>query len=445
MKNAPIRILLLEDVAVDAEVLAFELDKLDVPFQCSRVETEDAFVRALDEFRPDIVLSDYYLPRFDALSAIKLLKKHAPDIPLIVVTGSINEETAVECMKAGACDYLLKGRLMRLTSAIKSALEKKQISKSKRRADQALKRLEKAIETIQLGVTITDLEGNILYTNPAEAEMHGYSVADLIGKDVRILAPPESRNPVSAEAIRDMVSWRRESLNVRKDGVSFPVQLISEVVIDDDGELIGIITTCEDITERKRAEEHLVHKALYDSLTDLPNRYLFRDRLAHCMRKARRPGVYEFAVLYMDVDEFKPVNDQFGHFVGDQLLANLARRLEECVRPGDTVARIGGDEFAILMDNVPGVQEAEGVATRILENLKRPFLIEGHQIVTGMSIGIALSDEHHATAEELLRDADQALYHAKEHGKSRYEFFDETLHKHGTGLAQDNHSGVIDG
>ncbi|MFN3484991.1 MAG: diguanylate cyclase domain-containing protein, partial [Planctomycetota bacterium] len=191
-----------------------------------------------------------------------------------------------------------------------------------------------------------------------------------------------------------------------------------------------------DTTERKLAEEQLLHDALHDALTGLPNRSLFLDRLSHRLRQSRRGPERPFAVLFLDLDRFKLVNDSLGHAAGDELLVRTARRLEGAVRPGDTVARLGGDEFAVLLEEAPDPHDAVHVAERIQASLQAPLSIGGQQIVTTVSIGIALSVTGYERAEDILRDADTAMYRAKSQGRARHEVFDSAMHARAVALLE---------
>jgi diguanylate cyclase (GGDEF)-like protein len=184
-----------------------------------------------------------------------------------------------------------------------------------------------------------------------------------------------------------------------------------------------------EITERKRAEEQLQHDALHDVLTDLPNRTLWLDRLKHALERAKRHEGYLFAVLFLDLDRFKVVNDSLGHLIGDQTLIAFVHRLELCLRPGDTLARLGGDEFAILLDDIEDASKAIYTAKQIQKQLRSPFNLSGHEVFTSVSIGITLSTSGYAQPENLLRDAETAMYRVKGRGKACYEIFNRDMHQ----------------
>lgn len=197
---------------------------------------------------------------------------------------------------------------------------------------------------------------------------------------------------------------------------------------DATGRALRMAGSMTDISARKAAEERLMHDAFHDALTGLPNRALFMNLLERSMARLQRREGYQFAVLFLDIDRFKVVNDSLGHMVGDQLLVAAARRLQSCLRPGDTVARLGGDEFTVLLDDIDGLDDADRVAQRIQSELGASFTLHDHEIYTTASIGIALSGSHYRGPEEILRDADTAMYRAKSQGRARHEVFDTDMH-----------------
>ena len=199
---------------------------------------------------------------------------------------------------------------------------------------------------------------------------------------------------------------------------------------DRQGNIVGTFGISRDITERKRAGEQLQHQAFYDPLTDLPNRALFLDRLQHLFHRAWRSlGNPRFAVLYLDLDRFKAINDSLGHPIGDEVLSATARRLERCIRPGDTLARLGGDEFTILLDDVRSEADATGVAERIHQELAAPLEVQGSELFISVSVGIALSSAGYECPEDMLRDADTAMYRAKMGGRARHQVFTGEMHQ----------------
>jgi diguanylate cyclase (GGDEF)-like protein len=198
---------------------------------------------------------------------------------------------------------------------------------------------------------------------------------------------------------------------------------------DTEGQATRITGSITDITDRKGQEERLTYEALYDPLTNLPNRAFLDDLLRRAMRRVKRQPEYTFAILFVDLDRFKQVNDTLGHATGDRVLAEVAKRLQTCVRPGDVVTRLAGDEFCVLLDDIGDGRDATRVARRILESLDEPLQVEGRTLFTGASIGIAVSEGDTLEPEHLMRNADTAMYRAKTGGRGRFEVFDRTMHE----------------
>lgn len=287
--------------------------------------------------------------------------------------------------------------------------------------------LASTIETMQLGVTITDVTGHIIYTNPAEARMHGYTVEELIGQSARMLAPEGRAKPLSTEQMAGLTSWSREGLNRRKDGTLFPVVLRSDVVKNARGEVLGIVTCCEDVTQRRAMEKQLLESAFYDALTGLPNRGLFLHRLEAAGERARRSGA-SFAVLMLGIDSARLIYESLGHEAEDELLASVARRLHAAVRADTLLARVGTGDFALLIEEVNGLLSAAHLAQRLLQTLADPFTLHDRGIFCRATVGIALGSAPFERPDEVLRDATVAMYRGRDGGGGSYEVFDPAMH-----------------
>lgn len=306
----------------------------------------------------------------------------------------------------------------------------------RKRADSALRESEYRIRTLldsmSEGLLQVDSDDLVLYVNNCICEMTGYSQKELIGSDwSRLLV---DNGPEFVKAINDRrlngISDRYELRLRKKSGEIIWVIIGGAPIIDANGAVVGSMGVFTDITERKRAEEQLLHDALHDGLTGLANRTLFMDHLRMAIERGKNRHSNPFAVLYLDLDRFKVINDSLGHTEGDKLLKYTARRLEKCTRSGDLVARLGGDEFVILLNELADTDEALLVTERIQDDLRNSFDLGGRQIFTTASIGVTLSTSGHTSADDLIRDADIAMYCAKAKGKAQYQIFDQAMHRH---------------
>jgi Amt family ammonium transporter len=268
----------------------------------------------------------------------------------------------------------------------------------------------------------------VLYTNAAFTRMFGYTAEEVSGADLRNFIVPETRLhelPMLEKVMTDYGRAALETVRVTKDGQLLDVSLnVAPLLVG--GERAGEVLTYRDIGDRKQVEARLQHDAMHDVLTGLPNRALFQDRLqlALVRRSRRRDGC---GVLYLDLDNFESINSSLGHAAGDLLLVQLADRLRAVLRPQDTAARLGGDEFAVLVENVSNAADLEAVARRVLAEMERPFDVLGYPFPARVSIGAATAGTGEVTVESLLREADLALYHAKQAGGRRYELFDRHM------------------
>lgn len=278
----------------------------------------------------------------------------------------------------------------------------------------------------------------LTFINDYVETMLGYTVEECLNMlDFRPCIYPEDVPAVEQDMQQLLLNGDSGIYQFRwlaKDGTSLWAEAHCKVTRDEEGNAIGLSGVTMDISERKSSEEKLLRNAFFDNLTGLPNRSLFMDRLQRVVEHSKRYNKYSAAVLFLDLDRFKMVNESLGHFKGDRLLVEVARRLQGCLRQSDTVARLGGDEFSILLDETNGMHSAVHVAERIHEVLAEPFVIDGNELTTSASIGIALSDVRYNDPEDLLRDADTAMYRAKALGKSCHEVFDIGMHDQAVGL-----------
>ncbi len=275
-------------------------------------------------------------------------------------------------------------------------------------------------------------DGTIKSANQISANFLGYTKEELIGQPALMTVFEGDRQLFQERFTKifteKLVTGEMELRKVRKDNSILWVRERSQLLFDEHGTPTELNVICRDITERKQAESQLLHNAFHDALTSLPNRALFTDRLERAISHAKRQENYLFAVLFLDLDRFKVINDSLGHTFGDQLLIAVANRIAACLRPIDTAARLGGDEFTILLEGIKDISDAIRVADRIQAELKLPLILGEQEIFTMASIGIAMSDKSYDKPEQLLRDADIAMYRAKTLGKARYEIFNTDMH-----------------
>ncbi len=284
--------------------------------------------------------------------------------------------------------------------------------------------LDAALANVDNAVLITDAHGSAQWVNRAFSKLSGYSSDDILGKTPKMFSSGRQDADFFQrfwQTISSGKTWHGEIVNARPDASTYTVNQTVTPLLNASGQVSHYVAILEDITQRKAAEERVQHSAQFDLLTDLPNRGLFLDRLAQALNQGQRNGV-SGALLFLDLDHFKDVNDQLGHAAGDELLIAVGVRLREQVRQSDTVARLGGDEFTVILPNLRDRQDAVRVANGIIAAIGKPFDIAGTQAKVGVSIGIALFPAHGDTVEQVLKAADDAMYEAKEAGRNRYAF-----------------------
>jgi diguanylate cyclase (GGDEF)-like protein/PAS domain S-box-containing protein len=308
---------------------------------------------------------------------------------------------------------------------------------------QSEKRFRSLIENARDIIVILDEKGFCRYVSPSQERILGYPTAELLGRSVFELVHPDELTMVG-QVFKGVLQMPRVGLGLAEyrvwhhDGFWCVLEAVATNLLSEPS-VRGIVVNCHDVTERKMAEDKLLHDALHDALTDLPNRALLTDRLGQAFARVKRHPTYQFAVLFLDLDRFKVINDSQGHRTGDRLLVAIARRLLTCLRPGDTAARLGGDEFVILLEEIQGVEDAIASAKQIQNAIERPMNLDGNKISITASIGIALSSCEYQWPGDILRDADIAMYRAKSLGKSRYEVFTSAMHTRAVALMNLEH------
>ncbi|HEX6098886.1 MAG TPA: EAL domain-containing protein [Thermoanaerobaculia bacterium] len=299
--------------------------------------------------------------------------------------------------------------------------ERKRAEDARVHAEELLRRQSAAMTASMDGIGILDERLDFTYANDSLAKLYGYpGPEEMLGRNLCELYEPHEQVRLITSIMPQVHQngrWRGEATGLRADNVNFPQEISLTAIADD-----GIVCVVRDVTERTYAEEQIKHLAYHDALTNLPNRLLFKDRLSVALSHAHREGS-SLAVLFLDLDRFKVINDSLGHNIGDQLLQAVAARIQACVRDSDTVARLGGDEFTILLPRLTRSQDVAPVAGKIIEAVRYPFHIEGREFFITTSIGISVYPEDGSDAETLIKNADTAMYQAKELGRDNYQLF----------------------
>lgn len=440
MHNGPVNVLLVEDDEDDYVITRDLLSEIeDEQFDLEWVSTYDAALEAIQHRQHDVIFIDY---RLGARTGLDLLREMVGNYfyvaPIILLTGQGDHEVDVEAMQAGAADYLIKDQLQPplLERSIRYAIEHtRMLNAERKQAQELLHQQAAAMKASMDGIALLNQSGEYIYLNDAYVRMHGYdSPEDLIGQSWEVLYDAGEivrfKQVIIPTLWRDG-QWQGEAVGRKRDSSTYPQEMSLTKI-----EAGGLVCVVRDVTERKRAEAQLVYDALHDALTGLPNRALLMDHLNQAIARSQRQEDYGFAVLFLDLDRFKVINDSLGHTVGDQLLIAFACRLKACLRVIDTFVRLGGDEFALLLEDVHDLSDATRVAERIQAELTAPFNLNGHEVFTTVSIGIALSKTGYDDAGTLLRNADIAMYRAKTDGRADYQVFNTAMHTDAVKLLQ---------
>ena len=426
-------VLVADDDAMQRLLTAKALEKAG--FTVSEAENGEEAVAAFDRLKPDIVMLDVMMPVMDGFSACAAIRKHPEGqrTPVLMVTGLDDVDSINRAYEAGATDFMTKpiswpvlGHRVRYMLRAGRSIEALRDSEE---------RYALAAMGANDGLWDWDLRSGQCHFSPRWKVMSGY-------EDDEIGSSPEEWlskvHPDDADRVRLDLNASVEGVSrhfeseyrlKHRDGTYRWMLSRGMAVRDGDNTAYRMAGSQTDITESKWIAEQLQRDAFYDPLTKLPNRALFMDRLGHAVTRGKRLKSYNFGVLFLDLDRFKLINDTLGHSVGDDLLVQTAERIGRFIRPGDTLARLGGDEFVILLEDIKEVGCTIFVAERIKKLLGEPFCLDGREVFTTASVGIAVSSGKYDRPEELLRDADIAMYRAKAEGRGSYVMFDPSMQK----------------
>jgi diguanylate cyclase (GGDEF)-like protein/PAS domain S-box-containing protein len=426
----PSKILLIENDPAAAEKIRAELPAAGRgSFELEWVRQLSEGIGRLSKRGIAAVLLALSLPDSQGIETFDKLLTAAPDVPILILGVNANEALAKEAVGRGAQDYLLPDHLdsYSLTRALCNAIERKAVE------DALYVEKERAVVTLNSigdAVLCTDISGKISYLNLVAETMTGWCREEAIGKPLaevfRIIDGPTrktARDPMEMAVEQNRtVGLTVNCVLIRRDGFECAIEDSAAPIHDRGGRVIGAVIVFHDVSAARAMTHQMTHSAQHDVVTNLPNRLLLNDRISQSIALARRQN-RPIAVIFLDLDRFKYINDSLGHAIGDQLLQSVSKRLLASVRGSDTVSRQGGDEFVILLSEIAYPEDAATSANKILHSLSAPHSIEGQDLHIDGSIGISVYPEDGADAETLIKNADTAMYHAKENGRNNFQFF----------------------
>ncbi len=402
-------------------------------FALTHVSSIDEAETSLALHAVDVVLLDLGLPNAPGLKGLRRIRAVVPRVSIVLLSSPGDEVTTIEAMLEGAQDYLIKGQIEphEMMRALRNSVARMLIEESlfiERNRAQA------TLDCIGDAVICTDSAGNITFLNPIAERMTGWSHVDAVGLPLaRVFRIMDATTGELAEdPTKKVVAQGRTDhlpancILTRRDGHQVFIEDSVAPICNSEGTVDGSVLVFRDVTVARALAEKIAHLAEHDPLTGLPNRLLFNDRLGQSIARVNREGK-RLAVLFLDLDSFKHINDSFGHPIGDKLLQSVAKRLQECVRSPDTVSRQGGDEFTLLLQDIENDEDAAIAARRILRAVAEPHAIEGHELYVTASIGASVYPSDGLDAETLVKNADTAMYAAKEAGRQNCRFFKQEM------------------
>jgi diguanylate cyclase (GGDEF)-like protein len=399
--------------------------------------------RHLSTTAVEVILLDLGLPDVEGLGAVRRAHAAAPRVPLVVLTGLDDESLAVKALQEGAQDYLVKGRIETrgLLRALRYAIERKIMEEA---LFEEKERAQLTLNCIGDGVACTDILGNITFLNVVAEKMTGWSSEEATGRPMAgvcrrldaitrepmpmpVPVPKRTLTPIATPmGLSSLTDPARpvpsSGILVRRDGFEIPIDDSVATIHDREGRSSGAVVVFRDVSAARAMSQQMAHSAQHDFLTGLPNRMLLNDRANQAIALSQRHGK-QLAVLFLDLDGFKHINDSLGHLVGDKLLQSIARRLVAAGRATDTVSRQGGDEFVVLLTEVSKPEDAALAARRMLQAVAEPHSIDEHELHVTTSIGVSVYPGDGPDAETLVKNADTAMYQAKENGRQGFQYF----------------------
>jgi diguanylate cyclase (GGDEF)-like protein/PAS domain S-box-containing protein len=434
MNHPSDNLLLIEDNSNDATLVQIALTNTRFgPFRIEWVKNLSDGLERLRKGGIEAILTDLSLPDVQGMDTLDRLLLAAPHVPILVLSGAEDDDIASKTVQHGAQDYFPKSHLdgHTLSRALRNMIDRK-------KAEDALfiekERAQVTLNSIGDAVLCTDSSGNVTYLNLVAEKMTGWSREEASGRplaDVFQIIDGVTRQP--AQNPMDMAVVQNKTVGltanctlIRRDGHESAIEDSAAPIHDRDGHGTGAVIVFHDVSAARSMSLQMTHSAHHDFLTDLPNRMLLNDRLTQAIALACRYR-HKLAVLFLDLDSFKHINDSLGHATGDKLLKAIGERLLATVRSSDTVSRQGGDEFVIVLSSVARSEDAALSVTKIIAATIAPYSIDQHDLHVNVSVGVSIYPDDGADAEALIQNADNAMYHAKEHGNNNYRFFKEDM------------------